>query len=157
MATTGLALLLAAFLYNFKKPQAFVIFIVSLVYILNLWVYQSALDQFLNEYLGYYVSQSLFEVLVVLLLAQVPSKCGVVIMSLCLVAVLVNIVGFSLEFFLMPKDEVINYFIWVLFLLQIAVLFSKRVTNALFRAITKSAMVRVFCFNYLRIDNKGAK
>ena len=157
MATTGLALLLAAFLYNFKKPQAFVIFIVSLVYILNLWISQSALDQYLNEYIGYYVSQSLFEVLVVLLLAQAPSKCGVAIMSLCLVSVLVNIVGFSLEALLIAQDSAINNLMWVLFFMQIAVFFSKGILDVLFRAITKPALFRVFCLDYLRVNIESAE
>lgn len=157
MATTGLVLLFAVFMFNKNKPQAFVVFVVSFVYLLNMWVSQSVLDRYLNDFLGYYVSQSLFEILVVLILAQKPMIEGVVIMALCLAAVFVNIIGFSAELSGNEIDGAISYTMWILFLSQIIILLNKRVSDALFRAITRPALVRVFCVNYLHIYFKGAK
>ena len=155
MDIIGLILLLLVFWFNQSKPKNYVIFIVSIVYLLNMWVSQSLLDRYLNDVLGYYVSQSVFEVIVVLMLLQRPLVEGVVIMALCLMAVLVNIAGFTLEILGQPMDELINFTMWGLFAAQLLVLFSTRIANGVFRGFTKLTLVRYFCVNYLKVNIKG--
>ena len=155
MDIIGLILLLIVFWFNKSKPKSYVIFIVAIVYLLNMWVSQSVLDRYLNDIIGYYVSQSVFEVIVVLMLLQKPLVEGVVIMALCLMAVLVNIVGFTFEVLGNPIDGLINYTMWGLFAAQLIILFSTRAANGILRAFTSISLVRCFCVTYLKINIKG--
>ena len=155
MEILGLVLLMIAFWFHRKAPKAYVVFIVTIFYLLNWWVSQSVLDRFLNDVIGYYVSQSAFEVLVVMMLLQKPMKEGVIVMGLCLLAVVLNITGFAFDLLNHPIDQQINYAMWGLFIAQLVILFSTRIADGVFRTITKSTLANNFCANYFKINIKG--
>jgi len=154
MATGGLILLLIAFWLNKNKPVGYVAFIVTVVYLMNMWLAQSVLDRHVINTFSYYVSQSGFEVLVAVMLAQKPMVEGVVIMSLCLVAVIANIIGFCASVLGVQIDYLVYVSMWVLFSVQVIVLLSKKAANDLYRSITKPDFIYSFCSNYLRLDSK---
>lgn len=155
MAIFGLILLMTAFWFSRKKDKAYVIYIVSIAYLINWAISQSVLDRFLNDVLGYYVSQSVFEVFVVMMLLQKPIREGLIIMILCLFAVLLNITGFVFEVLNQPIDNQINYAMWGLFTAQLIILFSTRIADGVFRNIAKSSLANNFCANYFKINLKG--
>lgn len=155
MAGVGALLLISVFWICRRKPKDYVVFMVTVAYLANWAIADSALDLYLNDILGYYVSQSAFEVLVVLMLIQKPMIESVLIMLLCLVAVLFNIIGFTLDLLNHPIDDQINYIMWGLFAAQLLILFSTRIANGLYRNITKLNLVRNFCRHNLKINTKG--
>ena len=153
MAEIGLALLLAAFWFNKKTHTGYIVFVVTMVYLLNLSISYSSFDDYIIKSVGYYVSQSFFELLVIAMLSCKPTIEGVLIMSLCFVTILVNIAGFALSTTALQMDLFINSIVWILFSAQILVFFSRGFAIVLFRSITKPSLVRSFIANFAGVDS----
>lgn len=148
-------LLIGALMFSKRSVKSWAIGVVLGVYLIHMRVQSSDIYVYILDYVGYYVSQSFFEWLVIGLLLLLPSKEAILIMGLCLFAVFVNIGGFAAEYFGHNPKELVESVMWVLFGLQLLILFSQGITDGLLRAVSGFSMVRDYCSRSLKIDIKG--
>ena len=151
----AITVLFAAFTFSKRGAKSWAIAAILFVYVFNMRFQSASFYGDVLTYIGYYVSQSFFELLVVGLLLLLPSKEAILIMGLCLFSVIVNIAGYSAEYLGYNPKSIVSSSMWALFGLQLLILFSQGITDVLFRGASAFSMVRTYCSNHLEIDTKS--
>jgi hypothetical protein len=108
---------------------------------------------------GLHVYLSLFETVLVLMLALRPSKLGYLMIGLSILAMVVNVMAYWVGLYA-DSTLMFEVLMYGLLMIQIALLLSKRLTNGIYRSLGSPAGTRVVRFmsnhipNYL-VKSKG--
>lgn len=152
----AISLLMCAFICSENGTKSWACIAVLFVYIVSMRFESSGLYAEAVDSLGYYVTQSFFEVMAVALLLAIPSREGVLVMWLCLTAVIVNILSWGIESTGFYMGNVANGVMWLLFAAQLAVLFSKDLTDVTYGYFTKHSLVRYMHFSHYKVSTKSS-
>lgn len=124
-----------------EDPLRFwVAYCVFSVMAVNILVFYTSFYDAAVGVLGFHVYQSLFECLLALMIAIRPSKLGVLMIGVSILAIFVNALAYWVD---LIGDSVLMFevLMWGLFALQVALLLSKRLTNGIYRSLTSISLI----------------
>jgi hypothetical protein len=155
--------IMAAFMYcvtrNENPLRFWVAYCVFVVMAVNVGLFYTAFYNAAVGILGFHVYQSLFELGLILLLALKPSKLGLLMIGLSILAIFVNAASYWVGLYV-DSTLMFEVLMYGLLMIQIALLLSKRLTNGIYRSLGSLAGTRVVRFisnhipNYL-VKSKG--
>jgi hypothetical protein len=100
-------------------------------------IYNAAVDVF-----GLHVYLSMFETVLALLLALKPSKLGILMIGLSILAIVVNAMSYWVGFYT-DSPLMFEVLMYGLLMIQIALLLSKRLTNGIYASLGGLAGTRM--------------
>jgi hypothetical protein len=122
-----------------RHYAAYCVFVVMAV---NTLLFEGAIYKAAVGTFGLHVYLSLFETVLVLLLARKPSKLGILMIGLSILAILVNAMSYWVGFYA-DSTLMFEVLMYGLLAIQIALLLSKRLTNGIYRSLGRIAGARM--------------
>ena len=143
---------------NQRLPKkTLLIFIVILVLVIENLLFLKFQDWIQDSVGRIYIVKSFSELVLVYLVHLRPCKESVIVMMLSLLSVVVNIIGFSASASGLHTETFTNVNLFLIFYFMLAALFSRNLSDGIYRNINRFSLVRGYCNNYLSLNSKGGK
>ena len=136
------------------KYKSLTVFIIMGLFLVDLNMSES-INAWIGEGSRVFAYRSCYELLLVVMLHLRPCKETVLVMGLSLVAVIINMFGFSFDSQGTNPDWIIDPLLMAVFYVMLAILLSKRLANGTYRYLTSISFVRSYCNNYLKIHSES--
>ena len=104
-----------------------------------------------------FLARPMLDLLLVFLLHIKPCRETAVIMMLALCSVVINIIGFSFYTLGDPQYLLTDISLMAVFYLMLAVLLFKGFSDGIYRSINSLAIIRCYCVDHLKINQKGIR
>jgi len=104
-----------------------------------------------------FLARPMLDLLLVFLLHIKPCRETAVIMMLALCSVVINIIGFSFYTLGDPQYLLTDVSLMAVFYAMLAVLLNKGLADGIYRGINSLAIIRCYCVDHLKINQKGIR
>lgn len=149
----SLVMLAAGYLSKVEKGPTVAI-VVALVVGISEGIYHTDLFQVMVDAFGFHVYNSILTLLIIVMLSHVRAKVAMVVMVLCFLALLVNLLSFSIDISGGDSTAFFESAIYSIFALEVLAILSTRVTDGLFRCFNSIRLVRSY-FADIGDTNRG--
>jgi len=157
LTVIGGGALIYAGLRNRDGAKAITIAVLLLMVLVDIkFVNDDEMSAWVSEGSRVFMVRSAAELCLVFLLHIRPCRETAIIMMLALFSVVVNIIGFSFDLRGIDLDFVVNPLLMTIFYAMIAVIFSKGLSDGIYRYINRVSIVHRYCTGNLKIHREGS-
>ena len=154
----GAALIFAGLRNRGDGAKAITIAVLLLMVLVDIkFIANDEMREWVSEGSRVFMVRSAAELCLVFLLHIRPCRETAIIMMLALCSVVVNIIGFSFDLRGIDLDFVVNPLLMTIFYAMIAVIFSKGLSDGIYRYINRLSIVHCYCTGHLKIHSKGSR